>query len=116
MRPQQAPGNGVLVPRARSSDHHQAVGKLGAVAEGALNTGTEATGPPHRIHDPGPLLERRAVADVLVVEAGQLRHPVPDVVRMEPDDRADHPPVPTAAGRWSHSAAKRGPIRDSSSR
>lgn len=88
--PQQGPGHGDLVPGTDSSDHGEAVGELGAVAERTLDCGPDVTGPRPGIGDPSPLLKRRMVADVLVVEAGQFRHPLSGVVGMEGNDGADH--------------------------
>ena len=90
---EQVAGHGILVPRAGSAEDRQALGELGSVAEGTLDVRTDVRDAPGGIEHPRSLLERRAVANVLAVVAGQLRHPVSVAVGVEADDGADHRPL-----------------------
>ena len=61
------------------------------VAEAALEGRTQALLPSPGLEHPGPGVERRLVAHVLPVAAGELGDPLALCVQMEADDRALHP-------------------------
>jgi len=80
----------VLIPGACTSEHNEVLGKLGAIAEWAVDRRSHLAGAPVGVEDPWSWLEGRTVTDVLIVKAGQLRHPIALAVGVEPDDRPDH--------------------------
>lgn len=87
---QQACRQCVLVERAGSSQDRETFREVKAVAPGAVDGRTKVGGPPISIEHPSSLLERRPVTDMLVVVAGQLRHPLIVAVTEEADDGPDH--------------------------
>ena len=91
VRPPQTGGQGGGVERAGGAGHVEPVGQLGPVTQRAVEGLAEAAGPPGIGRHPRPILERRPVANVLVVQTRQLRHPVPHVILVKPDDLAPHP-------------------------
>jgi hypothetical protein len=81
---------GGFAERPSGADDPEATGHLGPVAVGAVQLAPDALGPALLAEYPGPLLERRAVPDMLGVQAVQVGHPIPSVVLMEPGDPASH--------------------------
>jgi hypothetical protein len=83
-------GQRVLIEGPRGADELEAIGKLGTVTERALegqaDVLTAAVGGLH----PRTVPERRAVPDVLSVQARQLGDPVAVVVLVEAVDRPEH--------------------------
>jgi hypothetical protein len=76
-------------------------GRLAALfAEPAVERRPESSAPAFGFEDPRPLVERRLMADVLPVPAGELGDPVAALVLVVADDRALQPRAPrSAAGR-----------------
>lgn len=60
------------------------------VAQAAFERRPEPSSPAVRVDDPRPQLERRLVAHVLLMAAGELRDPVAVRVSVVADDRALH--------------------------
>lgn len=133
---QQAGRHRILVPRARSSHNGQPVRKLGAVTE---STRYSIRGVRHARVDRGPTLSLGTAGGVGCAGCGSRTtlRPTPrprrdgrrrwigssahQMFRTRPPRRVDsdelrHDRVPETAGRSSESAARRGPIRESSSR
>lgn len=88
-----------LVERSGGAGDRQPVRELGALAEGTVERSAGVLATALLGLNPGAIPERWPVADVLVVEAVELGHPVPDVVLVEPVDRPDHAVVPFRAAR-----------------
>jgi hypothetical protein len=87
MRALQPGGERLVVERPRGSDHAQAGGELGPVAEGTLDVRPDPLPPSVLRQDPRPVDERRTVPDVLLVQAGELGDPVPSLVLVKAGDR-----------------------------
>ena len=82
---------GVGVERPGCPGKVESFGQLSPVAERTVELRADLSRPLGLVHYPWPLLERRLMPDVLVVQARQLGHPVASLVLMEPDDRTLHP-------------------------
>lgn len=78
------------IPRTGPAHDGEPVGKLGAIAPGAVDLDAEVTGAALLVQDPWADLEGRPVADMDSVMARQLRHPVALLIGPEADDGADH--------------------------
>lgn len=94
--------NGADVARAPTlandeGPDNQALGHLTALAQRAVDRHIEALAPSAAVEHPGAVRERRAVADVLVVETGELRDPVAFVVAVEANDARNHRPIVVGA-------------------
>ncbi len=98
---------GPPTPSSRSCHgrpHGSALRKARLVAtEQTLEGRADTIGAARRIDHARPIPERRAVVDVLMMEAGQLGDPIGSVVGVDLNDRADHP---------AHSPAATGGRRD----
>ena len=89
--PQEAGWDGVLVEGAGGASEVQPGRELGAVAERAVGVAPEALLAAGVGQHPRADLERRTVADVLAVQARELRHPLAGVVLVEAGDAPQHP-------------------------
>ena len=68
----------------------EVAGKLGAIAQRAVQLAADALAPLDIVEHPGPLVKRRPVADVLAVEARQVGDPITIVILAEGDDASTH--------------------------
>src|SRR6185295_6548309 len=82
---------GVGVERPGCPGKVEPFGQLSPVAERTVERRADLSRPLGLVQYPWPLLERRLMPDMLVVETRQLSHPVTSLVLMEPDDRSSHP-------------------------
>ncbi len=79
------------------SGHNEAVRKFGSIAQRALEVRAEAVIASGLRQHPGSIRERRLVAYMLSVEAGQLCHPVSLFILMEAGNAAKHLPIMAAS-------------------
>ncbi len=90
MGPFQAGRHGALVPDRCGPYPPERVGHLGPLAQRTFEGCAEPGRPAFGIEDPGSQLERRAVAEMLIVPAFQLGDPVAHFVLVVTGDRSFH--------------------------
>ncbi len=94
---------GPLVPDRACAYPTELLGQFGPIAERTIQGRPEPADPPARVEHPGSELKWRPVADVLIVSACQLGHPVASFVLVVAGDRSLHgssvDPLGDTAGR-----------------
>jgi hypothetical protein len=73
-----------------SSPEEVPTGKLGAITQRTFDLRADPGAPSRLRQNPGPLVERGPVPNVLVVQAAELGYPAALLVLMEPGDPANH--------------------------
>lgn len=83
-------GEGGFVPGSGAAYDDEIVGEFRTLAERAVDLRADVGSSFDWVEYPCPFPKRRLMSDVLAVHTGQLCHPIPVSVGVEPDDGTDH--------------------------